>query len=61
MLRRFLHITVNQLARGALGFASVAEELAFKAVELVRGSEEAVASLSPRTTMPAVCELTSMM
>jgi hypothetical protein len=43
---RFLHITVNQLARSALGFASVAEKLAFKTVELVRGSEEAVASVA---------------
>src|SRR5207253_221829 len=44
-LRRFLHLSVSQLARRALGFAGVAEELAFETVETWGGGEEAVAPL----------------
>jgi hypothetical protein len=44
-LRRLPHIAIHQLARSTLGFAGVAEELTFEAIELVRRGEEAVASL----------------
>jgi hypothetical protein len=44
LLRRFLHIAVRQLARGALGFAGVAEELAFETIEAWGRGEEALTS-----------------